>query len=78
MSTMRRTIRQLFPVALSTIYALVAQPKSIIGYIASFCVALIIFWLFDTPDKEVIDRSGINIDIPIEFDKTETGIDLQK
>lgn len=75
-----KTIKRLFPAAMAVMFTLINPPESTIGYIIVFCAALIIFWLFDSPEKESIDkidRKGINIDVPIEFDKT-TGIDLKK
>lgn len=75
-----KTIKRMFPAAMAIMFTLINPPESTIGYIIVFCAALIVFWLFDTPEKESIDkidRKSINIDVPIEFDKT-TGIDLKK
>lgn len=75
-----KTIKRLFPAAIAIMFTLINPPESTIGYIIVFCAALIVFWLFDNPEKESIDkidRNGINIDVPIEFDKA-TGIDLKK
>lgn len=75
-----KTIKRMFPAAMAVMFTLINPPESTIGYIIVFCAALIVFWLFDTPEKESInkiDRKGINIDVPIEFDKT-TGINLKK
>ena len=75
-----KTIKRMFPAAIAVMFTLINPPESTIGYIIVFCAALIVFWLFDTPEKESIDkidRKDINIDVPIEFDKS-TGIDLKK
>lgn len=79
--SMIKTLRRLFPAAMSTMFALINPPESSVGYIVIFCLSLIVFWLFDAPEKESIDkidRRDINIDVPIEFNKAETGINLQK
>ena len=70
----------MFPAAMAVMFTLINPPESTIGYIIVFCAALIVFWLFDSPEKESIDkidRKSINIDVPIEFDKS-TVIDLKK
>lgn len=75
-----KTIKRMFPAAMAIMFTLINPPESTIGYIIVFCAALIVFWLFDSPEKESIDkidRKSINIDVPIEFDKT-TGINLKK
>ena len=75
-----KTIKRMFPAAMAIMFTLISPPESTIGYIIVFCAALIVFWLFDSPEKESIDkinRKSINIDVPIEFDKT-TGINLKK
>ena len=75
-----KTIKRMFPAAMAIMFTLINPPESTIGYIIVFCTALIVFWLFDSPEKESIDkidRKDINIDVPIEFDKT-TGINLKK
>lgn len=75
-----KTIKRMFPAAMAVMFTLINPPESTIGYIIVFCAALIVFWLFDSPEKESIDkidRKSINIDVPIEFDKS-TVIDLKK
>ena len=66
----------------SIIFALINTPESAIGYIIVFCIAITLFWLFDTPETtekksiDKIDRKAINIDVPIESETT--GINLKK
>ena len=75
-----KTIKRMFPAAMAVMFTLINPPESTVGYIIVFCAAMIVFWLFDTPEKESIDeidRKDIDIDVPIEFDKT-TGINLKK
>jgi hypothetical protein len=79
-----KPIKRMFPAAMAVMFTLISNPESIIGYIIVFCASLIIFWLFDAPENEPIDeildkinRKSIDIDVPIESDKT-TGINLKK
>lgn len=81
LKTIKR-IKRMFPAAISIIFALINTPESAIGYIIVFCIAITLFWLFDTPETtekksiDKIDRKVINIDVPIESETT--GINLKK
>lgn len=85
LKTIKR-MKRMIPAAIAIIFALINTPESAIGYIVLFCVAITLFWLFDTDTPETtettekksdrIDRKAINIDIPIE--SGTTGINLKK